>query len=85
MSKSFGRVLFLAILVVTCVAAYAIDPDRAERDRLEQDRVGQDRVEPAPSRARVGLPVDWSFRHVLHGNALGQNFEDVAHQEPPVL
>ena len=85
MSKSFGRVLFLAILVVTCVTAYAIDPDRAERDRLEQDRVGQDRVEPAPSRARVGLPVDWSFRHVLHGNALGQNFEDVAHQEPRVL
>jgi hypothetical protein len=70
MSKSFGRVLFLAIFVVTCAAAYAIEPDSAE---------------PSQSRTRIGLPVDWSFRHVLHGNALDQNFEDVAQQEPRVL
>jgi hypothetical protein len=36
-------------------------------------------------RAAVGMPVDWSSRHVVHSNAVTLEFNDAARQDPRVL
>src|SRR4051812_44151907 len=38
-----------------------------------------------PGDAHVGLPVDWSFRHIVSSTAVTTDFERAAKQEPRVL
>ena len=40
---------------------------------------------PASSGAAVGLPVDWSSRHVVHSNAVTLEFNQAARQDPRLL
>jgi hypothetical protein len=35
--------------------------------------------------AHAGLPIDWSFHHIVHHRALDTSFEQVSRQEPRVL
>ena len=70
MTNIVRRILLLGLFLAGCGGAFAVDPQSSDA---------------ADSTGRIGLPIDWSFRHVLYSNAVDESFADAAREEPRVL
>src|SRR4051812_46805663 len=47
--------------------------------------LAQEGAAASPEGKHIGLPIDWSSRHVVHSVALDQDFEKAASREPRFL
>src|SRR3954471_16697884 len=47
--------------------------------------LAQEATAAGPEGKHIGLPIDWSSRHVVHSVAIDQDFEKAAGHEPRLL